>query len=170
MISGGSRSLSPRKQDQEGWGAPAQRTVCVNVPSQCEHSHAEPLVIWLQIPVCCDLQMLVNCRCCPDSHQPSLCCFSGAYCPQPWAATGEGGQAPVERTGQESGQTMTSLELPLHLHPGSRVNSILGEVLWPFILKEATGSSFKYTLLPYQEIEISNICTKRGPHDFQCVN
>lgn len=61
MISGGSGSLSPRKQDQEGWGALAQRAVCVNVPSQREHSHAEPLVIWLQIAVCCDLRMLVNC-------------------------------------------------------------------------------------------------------------
>lgn len=127
MTSGGSRSLSPRKQDQEGGGT-AQRTVCVNVPPQREHPLAEPLVMWLQIPVCCDLRMLVHCHCRPDSHQPSLCCFSGARCPEPWAATGEGGQAPVERTGQESGRTMTSLELPLHLHPGSRVNSIPGAV------------------------------------------
>lgn len=109
-------------------GGHSHRGLCVNVPSQREHSHAEPLVIWLQIPVCCDLRMLVNCRRCPDSHQPSLCCFSGAHCPESWAATGEGGQAPGERTGQESGRTMTSLELPLHLHPGSRVNSIPGAV------------------------------------------
>lgn len=129
-----SESFSLWKQDQEDWGASAERTVCVNVHLQREHSYAEPLVIGLQIPVCCDLRMLVNSRHCPDSHQPSLCCFSWARGPGQWAVTREGGQRPVERTGgQESRQTRPSWNCPAHAAQ-RRVNSIL--MLWSFVLKE----------------------------------